>query len=91
LFIPEHLRLTAETGAQYTVPSSQYSAVIRAAIEAVERLGAESHVYLKTGNRTFVAPTESRIRLTVGERVLAAMLPEDLYFLDAMREAAIPT
>jgi multiple sugar transport system ATP-binding protein len=86
---PEHLRLTSENGTQYSVPSTQYSVVIPAAIEAVERLGAESHVYLKTGDQAFVARAESGIRPMVGGQVLAAVLPEHLHFFDAVSETAI--
>jgi multiple sugar transport system ATP-binding protein len=82
---PEHLRLMS----QYSVLSTQYSVVIPAAVEAVERLGAESHVYLKTGDHTFIARAESNVRPTVGEAVCAAAMPEHLHFFDAVSEAAI--
>ena len=86
---PEHLRLTPGTGTQYTVPSTQYPVAIPATIEAVERLGAESHVYLKAGDQALIARVESNIRPAAGEQVLAAVLPEHLYFFDAASEAAI--
>jgi len=79
---PEHVRLTAEIGTQYSV-------VIPAAVEVVERLGAESHVSLKAGEQVFIARTESNIQPTVGEQVLAAVLPEHLHFFDAASEAAV--
>ena len=82
---PEHLRLTAG----YSVLGTQYSVVLPATVEAVERLGAETHVYLKTGDQTFIARRESDVQPTVGERVLAAVLPEHLHFFDSVSEAAI--
>ncbi|MGA2259022.1 MAG: ABC transporter ATP-binding protein [Thermoguttaceae bacterium] len=84
---PEHLRLTSEIG--LSVLSPQYSVAISATIEAVERLGPESHVYLKTGDHGFIARTDGGIRPMVGEQVLAAVLPEHLHFFDAASEVAI--
>ncbi len=86
---PEHLRLTTESSTEYSVPSTQYSVVIPAAIEAVERLGAESHVYLKAGDQVFIARAESNVWPSVGQRVLAAVLPEHLHFFDPVSESVI--
>ncbi len=86
---PEHVRLTSVLSTENSVLSTQYPVVIPATIEAVERLGAESHVYLKTGDQTFIAHTTSGVRPTSGERVLAAVLSEHLHFFDAVSEAAI--
>ena len=83
---PEHVRLTAD---EYSVPGTQYSVLIPAAVEAVERLGTESHVYLKTGDQSFIARTENRMRPAVGEQVFAAVMPEHLHFFDAASETAI--
>ncbi len=86
---PEHLRLTSASSTEYSVMSTQYAVVIPATIEAVERMGAESHVYLKAGDRAFIARTPSDVRPTPGERVSAAALTEHLHFFDAASEAAI--
>ena len=86
---PEHVRLVSETGAQYPVLSTQYSVAFPATIEAVERLGAESHVYLKAGNHSLIVRTEGDIRPAAGERLFAALPPEHLYFFDPASEAAI--
>jgi multiple sugar transport system ATP-binding protein len=82
---PEHLRLAAE----YSVPSTQYSVVLPATVEAVERLGAESHVSLRTGNHVFIALAPRDVQTAVGEQVHAAALPEHLHFFDAVSEEAI--
>ncbi len=93
---PEHVRLTV-LSTQYSVLSTQHSIVIPATVEAVERLGAESHVYLKSGDQAFIARTESNVRPGApgtpgrGEQVLAAVLPEHLHFFDAASETAIRT
>jgi multiple sugar transport system ATP-binding protein len=93
---PEHLRLTDEAGTQdsvlgtqYSVLGTQYSLAIPATVEAVERLGPESHVYLNSGNHALIVRTESNIRPALGQRVMAAVLPEHLHFFDAVSEAAI--
>ncbi|MGO9108854.1 MAG: ABC transporter ATP-binding protein [Thermoguttaceae bacterium] len=88
---PEHLRLSSEIGTQIPVSSDQHSVVIVATVEAIERLGAESHVYLKAGEHTFIARAESNLRPVIGQQVRAAALPEHLHFFDAASEAAIRT
>jgi multiple sugar transport system ATP-binding protein len=82
---PEHLVLSTE----YSVHSTQDSFVIPAVIEAIERLGSETHVYLKTGEHTLIARTQFGIRPAVGQQVLTVAMPEHLRFFDAASEAAI--
>jgi multiple sugar transport system ATP-binding protein len=86
---PEHLRLAAEGDVEYSELSTQYSLVIPAVVEAVERLGAESHVGLKAGDQSFIARAEGDPRTTVGQRILAVAPPERLHFFDPASEAAI--
>jgi multiple sugar transport system ATP-binding protein len=86
---PEHLRLVSEIGAQYSVLSTQHSVVIPATIEAIERLGAESHVYLKTGEQTFIVRMEGDSRPAVGQHIAAAAQPDHWHFFDAVSEVAI--
>jgi ABC-type sugar transport system ATPase subunit len=87
----EHLRLTSVPGAENSVPGTQYSVAIPATVEAVEQLGAESHVYLKAGDHALSARAESNTRPAVGEPLFAAVLPEHLHFFDPLSEAAIRT
>ncbi|MEI8375423.1 MAG: ABC transporter ATP-binding protein [Planctomycetota bacterium] len=73
---PEHLRLTSEI-------DTPHSVVIPGAVGAVERLGAESHVDLKTENHAFIVRVPSDIQPISGEQVFAAVLPEHLHFFAA--------
>jgi multiple sugar transport system ATP-binding protein len=86
---PEHLRLTSASGTGYSVLGTQYSVVLPAAVEAIERLGAESHVYLKVGSQVVIARAPSDVQLAVGEQVIAAAEPGQLRFFDTASEAAI--
>ena len=88
---PEHLRLTSEIGIPYSVLHSQQSIVIPAAIKAIERLGSESHVELKSGDNAFIVRAQSDIHPTPGERVFATVLPEHLHFFEGVSETAILT
>jgi len=89
---PEHLRLQAAKVAstQYPVPSTQYTVAIPATIEAVEQLGADTHVHLTTGGQAFMARIDGHIRPKEGERAIATAMPEQLRFFDTATEAAIP-
>ncbi len=82
---PEHLQL----GTQYSVLSAQCSVAIPAAINAVEPLGAETHVHLIAGSQLFIARTESNSQPAIGEQVIAAAAAEHLRFFDAETEVAI--
>ena len=86
---PEHLRLVDRAESSGLNP--QHSVVIAVATEAVERLGAESHVNLKAGGLSLVARVESGIEPEVGRQVLAAVFAEHLHFFDTASEAAINT
>ena len=82
---PEHVRLTTE----YSVLGTQYSVVLPAVIEAVERLGAESHVHIRAGDQVVIVRTESDVQPATGEKVVAVVLPEHLHFFDPASEVAI--
>jgi multiple sugar transport system ATP-binding protein len=82
---PEHIRLNSE----YSVPSTQCWLAIPTTIEAVEVLGAETHVYLTTGMISLNAWTEGNVRPIVGERIVATVEPEHLRLFDAETEAAL--
>jgi len=84
---PEDLVLSSE----HSVPSVQDLMVIPTTVDAVERLGAESHVYLKAGDNQLIGRTNSASRSTVGQQVLATIMPERLRFFDAASGAAIST
>jgi multiple sugar transport system ATP-binding protein len=69
------------------VPSNRFA--IPAMVEAVERIGAETHVQLKAGLHSFIASIEGNIRPAVGEQVTAAVAAEHLRFFDAETEEAL--
>ncbi len=82
---PEHLSL----GTEYSVPSRPTCVQIPAIIEAVERLGTASHVYLQAGAQSFIAHIANPLRPAVGERVVATASAEHLHFFDPATERAI--
>jgi len=88
---PEHIRLMPVTESRSSVAGAFDSFVLPATIEAVERLGAESHVYLKSEDHTFIACTENSGRQASGERVLAVALSEHLHFFESASDRAIST
>jgi multiple sugar transport system ATP-binding protein len=82
---PEHIRLCTN----YSVPSTPCSLAIPATIEAVEALGAETHVHLTTGRQSFIARTEGTVMPKPGEQLIATVATEHLRFFDAETEAAL--
>jgi multiple sugar transport system ATP-binding protein len=82
---PEHVRISTE----YSVPSNQRSLAISATVEAVESLGAETHVHLTADTQSFIARIEGNVRPTVGERVIAAVETEHLRIFDSESERAL--
>ena len=76
---PEHLQLSTRC----SVLSTQYSLAIPATIDAVELLGAETHVHLTAGIHTFIVRAEGNIRPTPGEQVIATAAAEHLRYFDA--------
>jgi ABC-type sugar transport system ATPase subunit len=62
---------------------------LRATVEAVEPLGAETHVHLTSGSQSFIVRTDSNTRQAIGEQVIAAVAAEHLRFFDVATEAAI--
>jgi multiple sugar transport system ATP-binding protein len=86
---PEHLQLATESDAQHLALGTRQPVAIPATVEAVERQGAESHVFLKTGANTFSAHTRGGVRPTPGDQVVAVAEFEHLYFFDPRSEATI--
>ncbi len=67
---PEDLELTAD-------------GEISAAVEVVEILGSEQHVYFNTGSKSFVAKLDASSRLNVGERMRLAIPMSAIHLFDA--------
>ena len=68
---------------------TQYPVVFPAVVGAVERLGAENHVYLNVGNQVIIARGPGDLQPAAGERVFAAAEPDRLYFFDAASDILV--
>jgi len=79
---PEHVGPAAQEPIQ---PGLRF----RAEVEVIERLGAESHVQLGTGNSQFVWRVDVRRSPQVGERVELSVAAGHLHFFDAQTEEAV--
>jgi multiple sugar transport system ATP-binding protein len=72
---PEHLHLEQAT-------SGEGSLKIPAVVEAVESLGAESHLHLRSGTLPFICRTQSNHNARVGDPLTPAAIQDRLYFFD---------
>jgi multiple sugar transport system ATP-binding protein len=73
---PEHLELSAD-------------GEISAAVEVVETLGSEQHVYFNTGSKSFVAKLDASNRVAMGDRVRLAIPTDEIHLFDAGTEQTI--
>ncbi|MFA4944544.1 MAG: sn-glycerol-3-phosphate ABC transporter ATP-binding protein UgpC [Lentisphaeria bacterium] len=62
---------------------------IRATVEVVEPMGAETYLYLTTGKHSFVARVEPHRRCRVGDQVQLAVQLDRLHFFDPQSTLAI--
>jgi multiple sugar transport system ATP-binding protein len=72
---PEHFHLEQAT-------SGEGCLKIPAIVEAVESLGAESHLHLRFGNMPFICRTQSNHGARVGDPLTPAANQDHLYFFD---------
>jgi multiple sugar transport system ATP-binding protein len=72
---PEHFRLDQTS-------AGEGSLKIPAIVEAVESLGAESHIHLRSGTQIFICRTQSNHGARVGDHVTSIAGEEHLYFFD---------
>ncbi|MGA2796487.1 MAG: ATP-binding cassette domain-containing protein [Thermoguttaceae bacterium] len=72
---PEHLYLEQAT-------AGEGSLKIPAVVEAVESLGAESHIHLRSGPLPFICRTQSNPSARVGDPLTPAANHDHLYFFD---------
>jgi multiple sugar transport system ATP-binding protein len=63
---------------------------LRGAIDAIERLGSDGFVYVKTDAGTLAARFEGAASLKVGEPVAVAVAPGSIFFFDAQSGEALP-
>ena len=79
---PEHLAATA------AAPAAE-APRLAATVEAVERLGPLSHVYLRAGPHALVAQMEAACPLSVGDPLTLLVAMDEAHFFDAQTEQAI--
>ncbi len=79
---PEHLQLEQSA-------VSEDSLKIPAVVEAVESLGAESHLHLCSGNMHFICRAKSNHGDKAGNSIIPAANPDCLYFFDSRSGEAI--
>ena len=68
------------------------SGVLKGTVDAVERLGSDGFVYVKSEAGLFAARFDGSMggRLQVGEAVAVTVPPESIYLFDAQTEAVLP-
>lgn len=72
-----------------TATTKDSSALVEATVEVVEPMGAESFVYLTTGDTPFIARVQPSFAAQVGDRVRLALDLHHAHLFDAASEAAI--
>ncbi len=72
---PEHLYLEQAS-------AGEGSLKISAVVEAIESLGAESHIHLRSGPLPFICRTQSNHGARVGDPLTLAANQDRLYFFD---------
>ncbi|HZD11242.1 MAG TPA: sn-glycerol-3-phosphate ABC transporter ATP-binding protein UgpC [Candidatus Binatia bacterium] len=80
---PEHIHAR-----QFTPPQIQ-AAPVEATVEVVELLGHELHLYLTSGQNTFVATVDTRLAPSNGQRLDLVMDMERMHLFDKNTEQAI--
>ena len=69
--------------------TSADSGSIRAKVEVIEPLGAETHVYLNTGKHQFIVRLEPNTQVAVGDEVVCTPIREQLHFFDLQTELSL--
>ena len=59
-------------------------------MDAVERLGSDGFVYVKTEAGTLAARFEGAVQLQVGDAAQVSVAPDSIYLFDARTEEALP-
>lgn len=80
---PEHIH------APMFAPPSINAAPINGTIEVVELLGHELHLYLNSGNNSFVATVDTRMAPSIGQKTQVVMDMDQMHLFDPANELAI--
>jgi multiple sugar transport system ATP-binding protein len=70
-------------------PNAKEGDYIRAQVEVIEPLGAETHIYVNTGNHQFIARINPNIHLNVGDEVFLVPAQDKIVFFDIESEQAV--
>ena len=70
-------------------PDAKEGTYIKATVEVIEPLGAETHLYANTGSHSFIARVNPEIRLSVGDEAKFVPRLEKAIFFDLESEQAL--
>jgi multiple sugar transport system ATP-binding protein len=71
------------------MPSGIHTSQIEAQVEVTELMGNETYLYLKSGDKNYVARVDPRNRSHVGDKVPMALNMDNMHLFDKNTEAAI--
>ncbi len=72
-----------------TAEATPGAPTIKAKVEVIEPMGAETYLYVNTGRNAFTARIDPHRRCRVGEEVQLAMLPSKAHLFDLQSTLAI--
>jgi multiple sugar transport system ATP-binding protein len=70
-------------------PNAKEDEYIKARVEVIEPLGAETHIYVNTGSHSFIARINPNVEVSVGDEVRLVPTWEKVVFFDMESEQAI--
>jgi multiple sugar transport system ATP-binding protein len=70
-------------------PNAKEDEYIKANVEVIEPLGAETHIYVNTGSHSFIARINPNVEVSVGDEVRLVPTWEKVVFFDMESEQAI--
>jgi multiple sugar transport system ATP-binding protein len=70
-------------------PVGVHQAPVEAQVEVTELMGNEVYLYLKSGDKSYVARVDPRTRARIGDKVQVAMNLNNMHLFDKSSEGAI--
>jgi len=71
------------------LPPGVHQAPVEALVEVTELMGNEVYLYLKSGDKSYVARVDPRTRARIGDKVQVAMNLDNMHLFDKATETAI--
>jgi multiple sugar transport system ATP-binding protein len=71
------------------LPPGVHQAPVEAAVEVTELMGNEVYLYLKSGDKSYVARVDPRSRARVGDKVQVSLNLDNMHLFDKATESAI--